>query len=145
MGFKLTYADLSNFNFQKAMQKIENAPTDGFTAYRINKIVRDLKKGRDQISAEYRKDIMEVFAKKDENGKYDENTFQPMEDKIEEFKIAQEAFGKKELHIEQNSLSIADIKDIKISAAEMDALKGAFDDTDMEKKELKSLMNVVKG
>lgn len=145
MGFKLTYADLSNFNFQKAMQKIENAPTDGFTAYRINKIVRDLKKGRDQISAEYRKDIMEVFAKKDENGKYDENTFQPMEDKIEEFKIAQEAFGKRELHIEQNSLSIADIKDIKISAAEMDALKGAFDDTDMEKKELKSLMNVVKG
>lgn len=145
MGFKLIYSDLSNFNFQKAMQKIENAPTDGFTAYRIKKILKELKKGRDRISAEYVTEIMEVFAKRDENGKYDPDSFQPMEDKIEEFKTAQEDFGKRELHIEQNSLSIADIKDIKISAAEMDALKGAFDDTDMDKKELKSLMNVVKG
>lgn len=143
MGFKLTYMEISNFDFQKAMQKMESAPTDGFTAYRIGKISAALKNARKKITDEYKNEIVEKYAKRDADGKYDENNFVPNEETLADFQQAQDDFGKREIFIDRHPFTIADIKDIKLSSAEMTALGNAFDSSDIESKEARALMKTI--
>lgn len=142
MGFKVTYSKMSSFQFQKVLQKLETAATDGFTAYRIRKIATKLKSYREQIANEYKKQIMDKYAKRDEKGEYKEEDFVPMEDKVNEYNKALEDFGKNEVFVDRHPLTIADIKDIKITAEEMEAMGEMFDDSDMETKEARQLMSI---
>ena len=143
MGFKMTYAAMSSMELQKAMNKLENAPVHGFKAYAIRKLSNAMKVGRQQIAQEYKDQIIDKYAKKDADGKYDVNNFVPDEALMEDFQQVQDQFSNREFFIDRHPLNISDIQDIKISASEMEALGAAFDDSDMESKEAKTLLKSI--
>lgn len=132
---KMSYHEMSNFQFQSAKQKLENAPTDGHTAYRISKIVRELDAKRKEIADEYRKDIIEVFAKRDEKGEYSEHDWTPDESRQEEFTKAQEDFGNREFTVRRPKLTAHDVRDAKLSAAELTQLGPILDEESFERGE----------
>lgn len=144
MGFKLTYNEIGNFQFQKAIQKLNSSVTDQLTAYKIRKITSKLKSYRAQIAEEYTKELAEKYAKRNEQGKYDAQNWTPEEGKQEEFMKAQEEFGKKEIFIDRLPLTFNEMKDIKMSAEEQEALGAMFDDAHAEEFEMQKAQKVLK-
>jgi hypothetical protein len=133
----ITYEQCTNYELQVAMEKLTNMPTDGKTAYRIKTINAELKKARVKISDEYEKEICEKYAERDAEGKYDRQTFKPKKEMIADFKKDQDEFGKRTVEIERPKLTMADIKDTKLTANDLEALEPILDDSDAEKAEPK--------
>lgn len=127
---KLKYKTIGGFEFAQLMQRIANIQTDTKSAGHIYQVTKRITKARDQIHAEYMKEIREKYAKKTEDGKVDVSGnpagdvqgFVPDEAKLEEFKAAQDAFGDREFVIDWKPLTPASLKDLQISAKEMDLL-----------------------
>lgn len=130
---KIKYNEISTFAFQTAMQKLSAAPVDGRTAYDIKLMNSALKKAREQVADEYKKEIIEVYAKRDENGKYNEEQFEPQEEKLKEFEAAQEAFGEREIEIDRPMFTAHHIQSVKLSALELEGLGQVFDFESFEK------------
>ena len=144
MGFKVTYQQMGSRAFQMAVQKLNSSVTDGLTAYKIKKVTSKLKSHREIISEEYKKEIAEVYAKRDEHGKYNMDNWVPEEDKQEAMIKAQDAFGLKELFIDRFPLTFSDLKDIKMSAEEQEALGTMFDDSNAEEFEMQKANTVLR-
>ena len=70
---------------------------------------------------------MEVYAKRDEAGKFDEKTWTVDEAKRDEYTKAEEAFGDRIAEIDRPKLTAHDIRDIKPTADELGALEPIFD------------------
>lgn len=132
MSFKLKYSDVSHFEFQKAFQKLMNSPTDGKTSYTISKIASEIDKCRAQIRDEFTKEIVEKFAKREEDGTYNKDTWVPEESKLEEFQTAQEEFGKREFTVLRKPLTAYDVRDTKLTPTELISLKEAMDSASFE-------------
>jgi len=129
---KTTYQQISNFQFQSAMHKLSSAPTDGHTAYFIKQMNAALKPLRERIVKEYESDVMEKFAQRDEHGKFDKQTFQPIADKEEEFKKAQDEFEARTVEIDRPQLPARILKDVRLSALELEALDPILDASSFE-------------
>ncbi len=125
---KMNYSAISAFPFQTAMQKLSAAPLDGHSAYKIKRINAELKAARTKISEEYKKEIVEVFAKRDTEGKYDEEKFEPADGKEDEFEKAQETFGEKEFELDIQKLPFSILSNLKVSANDLEALTPVVDD-----------------
>lgn len=131
---RMTYSQLTSFIFAQICQKLASTPTDGKTACRIRQITRGTNEARTKVIKEYEADITEVYAKRDENGVIIRPEGQPKgftaaEGKEAESESAQEEFVKREIELECIPLTLADLKDIKITPAELEALGGFFTET----------------
>jgi hypothetical protein len=115
--------------FQQACQKLMNTPTSGENRYTLRKMLKPIKDAQKKIRKEYAEDIMNKFGKKGEDGKVDPETFQPEESKVEEFKAAQEEFGKRIIEIKRKKLTYKELADASLTANEEEALLPVFDDT----------------
>lgn len=135
MSVTLKYSEIHNFTFAQAVQKIAASPTSGRIACRIRRTVQELTKAREMIKAEYEKDIIGPFTHRDAEGKevVDENNtegFNPDPARMEELNKAQAAFGERQAALECFPFTLETIQDIKISAQEIEAMKGLFDDSE---------------
>lgn len=123
---EMTYSQASNFEFIRSMQKLAQTPMDPKAAYSIKRIADKLNSQRKAISEEYQKQIVELYAVKDENGglkmKEDGNGFVIVDGKEEEFKAQEKLFGEKTFKIERNKLHIEMLTAVKLSAAELSVL-----------------------
>lgn len=129
---KIPYKDVSDFNFQTALQKLAGATTDGHSAYKIKKVWVGVKKAREAIAEEYKKDIMPKYVKLDEKGEWTPETFQVDPAKEAEFIKAQDEFGAKVIEIDRPQLTMSDIRSVQLSALEQLALEPVLDDTQAE-------------
>jgi hypothetical protein len=128
---KMKYKDLGSFEFQNLMQTIRAAKTSNVNACRISAIWKQVTAARTQIMEEYTKEIMEVYAKRDENGAIiipegQQAGFTPIEDKIEEFTKAQDAFGEKEYTFTCMPFNPSHLSDVKMSAKDIETLGVLF-------------------
>jgi hypothetical protein len=62
------------------------ANTDGQSAYTIKKMYSAVKEKLEEVRAEYKKEVSDLYATKDENGEYTLETFKCVEGKEEELK-----------------------------------------------------------
>lgn len=133
---KVKYNSFSNFEFLQAIQKIASTPTTAAKANTIRKITNALQEGRVKTVVEdYKKEIMEVFAKRNEAGEIvrpdgEPDGFEPIEGKEEECKAATEAFGEKFLEISAEKLTPATLSEVKLSARELELLGDIFTDVE---------------
>lgn len=130
---KIKYKDIKSFEFSQLAAKLANSPTINVRANHIRHIIKELNAAGDQISKEYKTDLIDVYAKKDEEGKIvrpegDPNGFTPDETKMEEFLKAQETFGDREAEINWRPLTPDTLSDIKLTAKELDLLGDLFTD-----------------
>lgn len=127
----MNYKDIKSFEFAQLIAKLSNTPTINVRANHIRHIVKELNKAGDQISEEYKKDILEVYATRDEKGEIvrpegDPNGFTPDEAKQKEFLEAQEKFGERKAKINWRPLTPDTLTDIKLTAKELDLLGDLF-------------------
>ena len=66
---KMTSKQIMSFEFSNLMQKVVNTPTANKNASHIHKIYKELERNSNAIRESFKKDIMEVYATKDEAGK----------------------------------------------------------------------------
>ena len=132
MEIKVLYKDISGFEFSQVLTKIANVATDTMKALHIRHIIDEIQTLREKVSQEYKKELMEVFAKKDENGKplFDERSngedFSPDETRTDEFLKAQDDFGKREGLVNYRALTPHTLADVKLSAKELKLLGPLF-------------------
>lgn len=131
---KIKYSEVSSFEFAQAMQKIASTPVDNKTACSIRRVAKAVTKVLDDIREEYKVKFIDVYGKKDAEGKIvppaDGNPtgFEVPDDKQDEFVKAQVDFGNTEATLPVGPLTQADLKDIKLSARELDCLRDLFND-----------------
>lgn len=130
---KMKYKDIKSFEFSQLAAKLANSPTINVRANHIRHIIKELNAAGDRISEEYKTDLIDVYAKKDEEGKIvrpegDPNGFVPDDTKMEEFMKAQDAFGDREAEINWRPLTPDTLSDIKLTAKELDLLGELFTD-----------------
>lgn len=124
---KMTYEQVSGFEFAQVVQKIAAQPTDNKAANHVRHIVRELNQIRKDISEGYKKDIVEVYAKRNEKGELPPvEEFLPEESRMEEFLKVQADFGKRECVVKWRALTPETLKDMKLSAKELDLLGNLF-------------------
>ena len=131
MEIKMKYKDLGSFEFTQVIQKLANTPMSAQKANHIRHVVKEVRKAKEQIIAEYKKDVMEVFGERDEKGalKLPEGEpvgFVPKEAEISAVDKANEAFGEREAIIKWRPLTPSTISDVKLTAMELDLLKDLF-------------------
>lgn len=141
----LKYSETMNFGFAQAMQKITNTPTHGNVASQIHRVAKQLTFARDKIQKEYQEKIVAVFGKKDDKGAIirpegEPNGFEPIEEKVEEFKKAQDEFGENTIELDCQPFTVQMLGDIKVSAQDLENLKGLYvgNQTTSEKPEIPS-------
>lgn len=127
----LKYPEIMGQAFSQAMQKITSTPTHGDKAAAIYKLTKNIQNARDSIVKEYQKTIVETFGKRDDKGSLvrPDNQpmgFEPMEDKLTELQAAQDAFDSKSVELDVPPLSLAVLADVRLSAQDLEALKGAY-------------------
>ena len=127
MGLKISYKDLSSFEFAQTMQKIGSTPTHGQLASRIHKVVKALDRARKAVRDEYRKEIIETFGKRDDKGALvrpqdNPEGFEPIEEKKDEFLKAHDAFGDRQADLDVKPFTVDMFGDMKISASDLENL-----------------------
>jgi hypothetical protein len=134
MSFKVTYKEISNYEFQAAMGKMSNTvfSDGGRIAYLVKKMNQALTRIRKQITDEYKAEILEKYAEKDAEGKYDEAAFKPIPGKEEELKAAIDTFEAKTVEIDRPKFVAADIKEAKFNAIDLEAFDPVFDESTFE-------------
>lgn len=139
---KLTYKQLSNYQFQTAMQKIAATPTNNRAASRIRHVIKATQVLIEKMGENFKKDVLENYATKDEKGnvKYDTQGNPEIDTtKAEEFSKDQEEFGKREAFIDREALTSEDLQDTKLSASELLAIGDVFSDDEPVKAQLKQV------
>lgn len=125
MVAKIKYKTLNDFGFQSLIQKLANAQTSTTNASHIRRIVNLVQKASDQMREDFKKDVLELYAARDEEGKIiatKEKPFDIPDDKIEAFTAATEVFGEREGTVDWRPLNAHTIQDLKVSAREMELL-----------------------
>jgi hypothetical protein len=125
---ELKYNQLSGMNFLQTVQKLVHERLAVQAAYNIKKIADDIQRARKQIGEQYRKELVDAFAKRDENGQVvwtspDQTDFEVMDGKEEEFRKALTAFGEKVFVMDRTPISLHDLRNCLVSAAELTVLE----------------------
>lgn len=141
-GLVLRYKDLSNYGFHEALEKIRTADykDGGRMGYLVKKMCKEVSRVRDIINKEYKAEVLEPFAVRDESGKYNEESFKVIPEKKEEFKKVIEAFEAREVVLERPKLFLQELKAAGLSAADQEALETIIDDSFFEKMDAKKPM-----
>lgn len=98
------------------------ANTDGQSAYTIKKMYQAVKETLADTRELYKKEIADVFAKRDEKGEYTMESFEVEETKKEEFKKAEEDFSEVLVKLERPFLTLHNIRDAKLSGSDIESL-----------------------
>lgn len=129
---KVKYSIARGESFSMLLAKLANTATTNARACHIKKIMKGLEKLHKQIMEEFKKDILEAYAVKKEDGsgiKYKdemESDFDLLEGKEKEYQEALKTFGEREGTIEWRPLTPDALADIKLSARELDLLGELF-------------------
>ena len=114
---KMKYEELSNFQFAQAFEKVSSTPNlDGPLKCQVHRIIKTLNKARLLISQEFQEKLVPIYGEKNPDGSIlrppNEGplSFKLIEDKQEEFKTAQEAFGKSEVALDTRPLTEEEIQ-----------------------------------
>lgn len=118
---------MSSFDFTQVMTRVANHQTLPQKALHIRRLIKELERNRTIIHEEFKKEIMEVFGQKNEDGtlKTPEGApgeYIPIEEKTEEMVKAQESFGKKLATLNWRPLTPDTLGDLKLSAKEIEIL-----------------------
>lgn len=124
---KTTNSVLSNQTLQMVLIKIGQSQVQSKLAYKIKKFLDAINTEMTRVSKEYREEIGKKFGDLDEKGKivFEPNPFGfklKEGTNPEEVTQAIDAFNKKEVTLERDPLTLTDLVDIKISAAEFLAM-----------------------
>ena len=124
---KTTIGALSSPGLNMTFQKLNGAQVNTKTAYRFKKLHDQFEITMKKIREDYEKEVVSKFAEKDEKGKLIPEQcpwgFKLKADvKQEDFDAANDEFHKREAIVNRLPLSIADLNEVKISAAELSAL-----------------------
>lgn len=130
---KMTYSELSGFEFNQVLMKLSNTPTTTARASAIRQVVKSVQKLKDKISAEYMEEVVKPNFQVGDDGKPkvdDQGQYIPLEGREEEVKKANEDFGKREVVIELQfrPSMLVDVKGI--TATEMERLKNLYNEED---------------
>lgn len=143
MGFKIKYESVNSYQFNNTLRELSNAKIDIFTSARLAKFLKCMAEVQADIGKEFKKELMPKFAKRDEHNNFNPDTFEVKEGMEEEFRKAQEDFGKQEYSVSVNPLTISDVKDINLKPIDIIALDTALDLTDIDKAEMQKLTNIL--
>lgn len=133
-GITVSYKEVSAYDFQAAMDKLRatNFKDGGRNAYLVKKMSQALGKIRDVITKAYTVEIMDKYAKRDAEGNYRAESFQPMDDKMDEFKAELEKFEARTAVLDRPKFLAADIREANLNAAEQEGLDCILDDSGFE-------------
>lgn len=127
----------NSHEFMGTLHKLAEGAFDGQTAYRINKIVSDIEQELKKTREKYL-GILKAHADKDEKGepKKSANPMMMYEvtEKKEELKKAEEALGEEDVMIDRPLLPVQVLGTFKLSAADVENLKGIVDFSAFEDK-----------
>jgi hypothetical protein len=130
MALKVKYSVVGSFEFQNLMERLKREKVDNYSACQIHHILKEVQKGRDQITAEFKSEILEKFAKKDEAGKIisesPEQPYDVADENVEAYKEATEAFGKKDIEVNWTPLNHQHLTKIQLSADDINLLGELF-------------------
>lgn len=133
---EFTYSQISAQPLRMALAKISNAPiANNKIACMIRGVNKAVRAKQEEIGKEYEDSVLHAFAKKNEDGSFVRPDGNPQaydvdDTKVDEFKVAQEEFGKKTLTIEYGPLRPSHLEGIALSANELDALGDLFVEDD---------------
>ncbi len=126
---KITYAKLvQNDSLQSAIMQLDEQRLPDKLSYEAGKFLEAVDKVRVQIETEYKKELLNGFAKKDAKGKIevdpaDANRFVMDESKREEFEKIADAFWAREAHILHRGLSAETIQRLQFRPKERIAIE----------------------
>lgn len=131
-GIKVTYKEISSYAFTGAMEKLRAQvfKDGGRCAYLVKKMSQAVEKISDRIRKEYKAEMMEKFAKRDAEGKFNEDSFEVDPEKKEEFKVALEAFEAREAYVERPKFTYEIVREL--TAGEQEGLDCILDDSGFE-------------
>jgi hypothetical protein len=120
---KITYNQISNYDLVSAIQKIANTQLPIKVAYNVKKLVDQMTIARKKIGEEYQKEVVDLFAVKEE-GKPDSIP----DDKKEEMEKAQAAFGEKIVEIDRPKIHVHEIQNVQLTVRELSAIDALIAD-----------------
>ena len=116
---KMKYEELSNFQFAQAFEKVATTPNlDGALKCQVHRIIKTLNKARLLISQEFQEKLVPIYGEKNEDGSIVRPpgegplSFKLIESKQEEFKAAQEDFGKNTVDLDTRPLTDEEVATI---------------------------------
>lgn len=124
-----TYKEIGTNDFAMIMHKIDSTPTDNINACAINKITKIYRKAKEQIHKEFKDEILQKYAQKKEDGTLDSNAregFIIPKEVQDEYDKAVNDFEGRVVEFAVNPLRPQNIKDVKITPREIDALGDLF-------------------
>ena len=134
---KFKHKDIMSFEFNQIMSKVANTPTKPQIAGQIRKVIQAVQVVRDTISGSYQEKVLGQYFQKNEDGTLKkvegQDEYIPLEGKEKEIEKANADFGEIEVEVVLSNvrpLSPASLADVKVSARELELLKGLFVDQD---------------
>lgn len=126
-GISIKYVDIKNFDFSNLIAKLSNTATTNNRANHIRHVLKEYNKCIDQISEEFKTEVADKFAVKDEAGKIvapenDPNGFSVIEGQEEAFQEACKEFGLKVCVINYRPLTPDTLADVKLTPKELNLL-----------------------
>jgi hypothetical protein len=121
----MKHKDIGSFEFASTMEKLRSSPVDNAVASHIHQIAKRVQAARDLMGKQYKAEIIEKFAKRDEAGKIvnaPDGRFDVDDDKVLEFQKETDAFGEREIEIDWRPFDARTFSEIKVSAKELDLL-----------------------
>jgi hypothetical protein len=135
------YDEVGTNDMAMLISKLEHTSTDNKSAAQIYQITKRYHAAVKQIRADYQKEVIDVYAKKNESGKIIPSTTNPngfdiIEGKEEEFTKAAEDFGKKTYTFKGEEprphafkrLTPTTLVDVKLTAKEIGILGDLYSD-----------------
>lgn len=127
---KVKYKDLSTFEFNQALAKVANAQLPTAKALAVRKILKGIQEVREQMSKDYKQNILEKYAQKDEKDptkfahpENDPNGFIFSEENQAVMMKENEAFGDTEVTVNAPfKLNETLLEGVKFSARELEML-----------------------
>ena len=138
MPFVITYKQLLDNTFMRAIHKLANAPiTDIKTAYWAGRVTKDIFKKVEKVDKEYQKTIVGEFSEKDENGKIKLHPDNPArfwvpEEKEEGHKKAYDTFRNQKVEFAHNKLDFTKMQEVRFTPSDISALEDVFEEPNFD-------------
>jgi hypothetical protein len=128
----MTYNQVSHVAFMNVMQKLTSTPLPTKVAYQIKRISEGLQQVRNRISDEYETEILNKFAKKNEDGSIfrpdgqGPNGFEIPDEQKAAFQEAQEKFGLREFTLDRFPVPLSALETMRLSVGELTHLEPIY-------------------
>ncbi len=134
---KMTYGQISHFDFSKAMNKLTQAGLPIKASYEVKKLADKIMEARREIAKEYEA-VIEGWVKKNEDGTVARPEGQPngwdvLDEHKEKFLAFNQSFGEKEVIIPREKIAMSVLGNMTITASELAVLEPVLDYGDDER------------